>query len=78
MACFKICNYWVIFENVKVKECYFKLQTNVLQLMILVASNSLRNISPEQSENKKFQDYLEQIQDPLKAKVFQQIFRSSK
>ena len=46
--------------------------------MILVTSNSLRNISPEQSENKKFQDYLEQIQDPLKAKVFQQIFRSSK
>ena len=29
--------------------------------------NSLQNITPEQSENKKFQNYLEQIQDPFKA-----------
>ena len=29
--------------------------------------NSLQNITPEQSENKKFQIYLEQIQDPFKA-----------
>ena len=27
-----------------------------------MARNSLQNITPEQPENKKFQDYLEQIQ----------------
>ena len=37
-----------------------KLQTDVLKHMILMAWNSLQTISPEQSENKKFQDYLEQ------------------
>ena len=31
---------------------------------------SLRNITPGQSENKKIPDYLEQIQDPLKALAY--------
>ena len=44
-----------------------------------MAWNSLENIPPDQSENKKFQDYLEQIQDPFKAlalweKAFSQYF----
>ena len=31
---------------------------------------SLRNITPEQSENKKVPDYLEPIQNPFKALAF--------
>ena len=71
------------FENVK----YFsegvlylvKLQTDVLQHMRLMAWNTLQNITPEQFENKKFQDYLEQVQDPIEAlaleeKAFSQYF----
>ena len=71
MACLRICSYWVIRKR---KTCQWrsaiasevKLQTDVLQHMILMVWNSLQNISPEQSGNKKFQDYLEEIQDPFK------------
>ena len=47
--------------------------------MRLMVRNSLRNIRLEQSENKKFKDYSEQIQGQFKAlalweKAFKQYF----
>ena len=59
------------FENVKYSSegvlFLVELQTDVLQHMTLMAWNTLQNITPEQFENTKYQDYLEQVQDPFEA-----------
>ena len=73
------------FQNVKYSSegvlFLVKLQTDVFQNMRLMAWKTLQNITPEQFENKTFEDYLEQVLDPFEAlalreKAFSQYFLS--